>query len=516
MSFNHTKGVEGALSPPYQFTPPIYQIPPDPNSTFTTSQESSDAKKSKILSRTSDPQIIKKIQIQHYKTYMYQLIAKQLQDDGYDQLSKDILSTTSTPPFEHITSIEDPKSIYYEKQPLAEIMRDGITYRHENRFNLDIGSVGGMGDKTQDQINNGTTNLNNSNSGVSGASGTISGNTGTGNGVLSNGKIDFLTRFITTHKGPCSCAAFSSDGAYVITGSHDSSLKLLSVEKMHYHTQTKLEVEDYALARPVIKTYYDHSQEINDVTCHPREPIICSASKDCTVKLFNFSKNDRKRAFKHIQETHSVRTVGFHPSGDYLLVGTDHHIVRLYNLNTSKCFISSNHNEDHHYASLNCAKFSPDGRLWATASADGSIKLWDGTNGRVIKTIPHAHGKGQTYTVMFSRNSRYLLTNGEDGLGKLWDLRTWQQVNVYRPPQFSSQSHRHHITFSYDEKLVIGSRDSNILIWDSKSANLVEEIVGHNKTVTCVTSSPVENAFVSCSEDARARFFCPIDIGIQR
>jgi hypothetical protein len=40
--------------------------------------------------------------------------------------------------------------------------------------------------------------------------------------------------------------------------------KLLDVEKMHYHHQTKAEVEDYAAARPVIRTFYDHTQVIQD------------------------------------------------------------------------------------------------------------------------------------------------------------------------------------------------------------------------------------------------------------
>jgi cleavage stimulation factor subunit 1 len=68
-----------------------------------------------------------------------------------------------------------------------------------------------------------------------------------------------VTRFITTHKGSVRTAKFTRDGKYVVTGSADSSLKLLDVEKMHYHHQTKGEVEEYTQARPVIRTFYDHT-----------------------------------------------------------------------------------------------------------------------------------------------------------------------------------------------------------------------------------------------------------------
>ena len=73
-------------------------------------------------------------------------------------------------------------------------------------------------------------------------------------------KINFVTRFITTHKGACRVAKFSPDGKYVATGSSDNSIKLLEVEKMHTHHLMKSEVEDYASARPVVRTFYDHTQ----------------------------------------------------------------------------------------------------------------------------------------------------------------------------------------------------------------------------------------------------------------
>jgi cleavage stimulation factor subunit 1 len=72
-------------------------------------------------------------------------------------------------------------------------------------------------------------------------------------------KCNFITRFITTHKGSVRVAKFTPKGNYVATGSTDNSIKLLDVEKMHTHHQTKAEVEDYTAARPVVRTFYDHT-----------------------------------------------------------------------------------------------------------------------------------------------------------------------------------------------------------------------------------------------------------------
>ncbi|KAM0937510.1 putative transcription factor WD40-like family [Dioscorea sansibarensis] len=40
--------------------------------------------------------------------------------------------------------------------------------------------------------------------------------------------------------------------------------------------------------RPVIRTFYDHSQPIYDLDFHPRSPILISGAKDCTIKYASF------------------------------------------------------------------------------------------------------------------------------------------------------------------------------------------------------------------------------------
>jgi len=55
--------------------------------------------------------------------------------------------------------------------------------------------------------------------------------------------------YMTTHKDVVTCTTFSKDGRYAASGSADTSLKILDVNKM------KLMNDD---AHPVIRTLYDH------------------------------------------------------------------------------------------------------------------------------------------------------------------------------------------------------------------------------------------------------------------
>lgn len=56
---------------------------------------------------------------------------------------------------------------------------------------------------------------------------------------------------------------------------------------------------------PVIRTLYDHVDEVTCLAFHPTEQILASGSRDYTLKLFDYSKPSAKRAFKYIQVLNS-------------------------------------------------------------------------------------------------------------------------------------------------------------------------------------------------------------------
>nr|KAF6471023.1 hypothetical protein HJG59_003439 [Molossus molossus] len=63
---------------------------------------------------------------------------------------------------------------------------------------------------------------------------------------------------------------------------------------------------------PVIRTPYDHVDEVTCLAFHPTEQILASGSRDYTLKLFDYSKPSAKRAFKYIQEAEMLRSISFH------------------------------------------------------------------------------------------------------------------------------------------------------------------------------------------------------------
>ncbi|KAL8179525.1 UNVERIFIED_CONTAM: cleavage stimulation factor, 3' pre-RNA, subunit 1 [Gekko kuhli] len=247
---------------------------------------------------------------------------------------------------------------------------------------------------------------------------------------------EYETCYVTSHKGPCRVATYSRDGQLIATGSADASIKILDTERMLAKSAMPIEVMMNETAQqnmenhPVIRTLYDHVDEVTCLAFHPTEQILASGSRDYTLKLFDYSKPSAKRAFKYIQEAEMLRSISFHPSGDFILVGTQHPTLRLYDVNTFQCFVSCNP-QDQHTDAICSVNYNASANMYVTGSKDGCIKLWDGVSNRCITTFEKAHDGAEVCSAIFSKNSKYILSSGKDSVAKLWEISTGRTLVKY-------------------------------------------------------------------------------------
>ncbi|MEZ4301557.1 MAG: hypothetical protein R3B70_41870, partial [Polyangiaceae bacterium] len=110
---------------------------------------------------------------------------------------------------------------------------------------------------------------------------------------------------------------------------------------------------------------------------------------------------------------------------------------------------------------------SPDGKRVATASRDGTSKIWDLATGTLLKTLP---GDDPVLSIAYSADGKTLLTtNGtaraDGGFARLWDAESGAEKR-----KIQLKSTANHAAFSPDGKLAVVSTDKEgASLWSAES-----------------------------------------------
>ena len=157
-----------------------------------------------------------------------------------------------------------------------------------------------------------------------------------------------------------------------------------------------------------------------------------------------------------------------------------------------------------HIAAVWGVSFSPDGRLLATASEDGTARLWDPATGEHLRTLAgHADG---VRGVAFSPDGRLLATASADLTARVWDPATGQHLRTLTGHTNSVWS----VTFSPDGRLLAtASTDGTARVWDPATGKHLRTLAGYAGRVRDVAFSPDGRLLATASTDQAARVWDP-------
>lgn len=130
-------------------------------------------------------------------------------------------------------------------------------------------------------------------------------------------------------------------------------------------------------------------------------------------------------------------------------------------------------------------------------SADKAVKLWDCENGKFKKSITgHKFGLSD---VCWSTDSRYLCTASDDRTLKIWDIDSVSDAEsvsidfAYSPQGASVKTLKGHEDDVFccafnpqSARVVSGSFDETVRIWDVKTGKCLETLAAHSAPVTAV------------------------------
>eukprot|EP00536_Pseudo-nitzschia_multiseries_P000793 jgi/Psemu1/300319/fgenesh1_kg.10_\ len=259
----------------------------------------------------------------------------------------------------------------------------------------------------------------------------------------------FARRALRGHSHFVSDVVISSDGAFALSASWDSELRLW----------------DIATGKTT-RRFVGHEKDVLSVAFSVDNRQIVSGSRDGTIRLWNtlgeckysISGSDAESQ----GHTEWVSCVRFSPSLTVPLIvssGWDK-LVKVWNLTNCKL----RRDLVGHTGYLNTVCVSPDGSLAASGGKDGTAMLWEVNEGKRLYSLD----AGNIINGLVFSPNRYWLCAATDDAIKIWDLESKIIVDTLRPepPEFGRMPSVTSLAWSPDgSTLFAGYSDNVIRVW---------------------------------------------------
>jgi WD40 repeat protein len=297
-----------------------------------------------------------------------------------------------------------------------------------------------------------------------------------------------------------SAVAITPDSKLVISGSWDNTLKVWNLEKRE-------------LMFPPLT---GHNSPVMSVAVTPDGKRVISASTDNTLKIWNLEIAESPLPFP--EHSNSVRVVAVTPDGKRVISGAGDKTLKVWNLQTRELLQVWNLDTEKsayssftdYSSSVTAATVSPDGKQLISGSADKNLKVWN------LQTAEKLVNLKSPYKCYF------------EGLASLlyWIIvLTWIAIFFAPIDRVTSffmfitsvllivmirilidNIDRHLVSaivvIPDGKKVISGSKDNTLKIWDLEKRKLLFILRGHSESVTTVAITSDGKRVISGSKDS--------------
>lgn len=279
------------------------------------------------------------------------------------------------------------------------------------------------------------------------------------------------------HSQYVSCLAFSPNGKFIATGSHDNTVKLW----------------DYKSGKE-IRSFSQHTGFIRNISFSSDGTRILSASADNRAIVFNIETGDVIVDIK--QAKNRLWKACFSPDGSKVLTMDDRTDLKLWDASTGELLKTYKKEYD---SEISEAWFTPNGTavMHVNENKENQITYFsDSSFNRTFKL-------DKTYSYAISPNGKILAVGTSTQYAKLFNLETGERLDSLVPnPEQGCSGCKTRLMFSHSGKyLATVTKYSGVDIWEVKSGKKVMNFEYSSSWVDAVAFSPNDKYIQVTADD---------------
>ncbi|KAF5741695.1 hypothetical protein HS088_TW10G00699 [Tripterygium wilfordii] len=253
-------------------------------------------------------------------------------------------------------------------------------------------------------------------------------------------------------------------------------------------------------SQAIVKTFKVTDSPVRSAKFVARKNWVVAASDDKFIRVYNYDTMEKVAEFE--AHTDFIRFVVVHPTLPYLLSSSDDKLIKVWDW--EKGWICTKVFEEHQHYVMQVAFNPVEVNTFASASLDGTIKVWNLESPAPIFTL-EGHSKGVNSVDYFINGDKLYLLSGSDDY----------TVKVCNPACNSAFLIRMCVSNVLIRPLTNPVYTQNRQVWDYETRSCVQTLEGHEHNVTAVCVHPEFPIIITCSEDQTIRLWNANTYGLE-